>query len=374
MGIKSVALIEHVGGYGGMDYYDYGLAYGLGLNNITVSYHTCNETNMRIFNNVDTNYTFGNLWKKNKVFRFILFFRGYLKSFYFAKNKKIQLVHLHFFHFTFRHFILMFLSRLFSFKVIITVHDIFSFFNISNRFSEYFILKWADGIIVHNQASLNDLMGKHPNLSRINVIHHGNYLPFINKIDKKYNNSEHLKILFFGQIKEIKGLDILLEALKIANENNVKIHLTIAGKPSRTDFDKYAKLIDDYSLIENITLILRYIDDSEIQKLYEKSDLIVLPYKMISQSGVLLLSMSYGLPALTSDLPAFTEIITDNSTGFTFETGNPQSLANKLIDINNNRSLLQKITVNSNKLIESKFDWKRIGEKTKKFYEEIVNK
>ena len=73
-------------------------------------------------------------------------------------------------------------------------------------------------------------------------------------------------------------------------------------------------------------------------------------------------------------LPAFTEIITDNSTGFTFETGNPQSLANKLIDINNNRSLLQKITVNSNKLIESKFDWKRIGEKTKKFYEEIVNK
>ena len=74
MGIKSVALIEHVGGYGGMDYYDYGLAYGLGLNNITVSYHTCNETNMRIFNNVDTNYTFGNLWKKNKVFRFILFY------------------------------------------------------------------------------------------------------------------------------------------------------------------------------------------------------------------------------------------------------------------------------------------------------------
>ena len=61
MEIMKIALVEHVGGHGGMDYYDYGLAYGLGSNNISVSYHTSNETNMRIFDNVHTYYTFGNL-------------------------------------------------------------------------------------------------------------------------------------------------------------------------------------------------------------------------------------------------------------------------------------------------------------------------
>lgn len=373
MEISDIAIIEHVGGHGGMDYYDYGLAYGLGANKIAVNYHTCNETNIRKFDNVETYHTFGNLWKKNKVLRMILLLKGYLKSFFSAKKNKVQVVHLHFFNFTVQNFILIFFTKFFPFKTIVTVHDVFSFFNMSNRVSENYILKWADGIIVHNQASLNDLKSKHSNLSEITIIPHGNYLPFINKIKDLQNNSETLKILFFGQIKEVKGLEILLEALKIAVEKNKKIHLTIAGKPSRTDFKKYTELIDDLCLKENVTAVLRYIDDPEIEKFYKNSDLIVLPYKMISQSGVLLLSMSYGLPVLTSDLPAFTEIISDNNTGFTFESENSKSLANKLIEIYDNRDLLYKVSVNSNRLIKEEFDWRYIGKKTKEFYQHTIN-
>ena len=118
---------------------------------------------------------------------------------------------------------------------------------------------------------------------------------------------------------------------------------------------------------ENVTTILRYIDDNEIQAIFENSDLVILPYRMISQSGVLLLSMSYGLPVLTSNLPAFTEIITDNYTGFTFETESPESLANKLIEIHYNRKLLDRVTNNSIELINREFDWRNIGKKTKNF-------
>jgi glycosyltransferase involved in cell wall biosynthesis len=185
--------------------------------------------------------------------------------------------------------------------------------------------------------------------------------------------SENLKILFFGQIKEVKGLEILLKALKIAVAKNKKILLTIAGKPSKTNFKKYTELIHELFLEDNVTAVLRYIDDSEIEELYKNSDLIVLPYKMISQSGVLLLSMSYGLPVLTSDLPAFTEIISDNNTGFIFESENSESLANKLIEIYDNRDLLYKVSLNSNKLIHQEFDWRLIGKKTKSFYQKTLN-
>lgn len=374
MEISDIAIIEHVGGHGGMDYYDYGLAYGLGKNKVLVKYHSCNETKKRDFDNVDTHHTFGNLWKKIKVLRIILLFQGYLKSFLISKKNKVQVVHLHFFDFTFRNLILIFFAKFFPFKTIVTIHDVFSFFNMSNRVSEYYILKWADGIIVHNQASFNDLKSKHSNLSKVTIIPHGNYLPFINKIEEPKRISQKLKILFFGQIKEVKGLEILLKALKIAVETNKKIHLTIAGKPNKTNFKKYTELIDELCLEDNVTAVLRYIDDPEIEALYKNSDLIVLPYKMISQSGVLLLSMSYGLPVLTSDLPAFTEIISDNNTGFIFESENSESLANKLIEIHDNRNLLFKVTLNSNMLIQKEFDWRLIGKKTKEFYQHTLNK
>ena len=52
MEISDIAIIEHVGGHGGMDYYDYGLAYGLGVNKVSVKYHTCYETKTRNFDNV----------------------------------------------------------------------------------------------------------------------------------------------------------------------------------------------------------------------------------------------------------------------------------------------------------------------------------
>ena len=184
MEIRAISIIEHVGGHGGMDYYDYGLAYGLGVNKVSVKYHTCNETKTRNFNNVETHHTFGNLWKKNKVHRIILFLKGYLFSFFIAKKSKIKVVHLHFFNFTIQNLALIFFTKLFPFKTIVTIHDVFSFFNMSNRISEYYILKLADGIIVHNQASFKDLKSKHSHLSEITIIPHGNYLPFINKIEK----------------------------------------------------------------------------------------------------------------------------------------------------------------------------------------------
>ena len=79
----------------------------------------------------------------------------------------------------------------------------FFLFNMSNRFSENFILKLADGIIVHNQTSFKDLKFKHPNISNLTVIPHGNYLPFVNQISKIHNNFEPLRT-FLVKLKKLK--------------------------------------------------------------------------------------------------------------------------------------------------------------------------
>ena len=204
MEISDISIIEHVGGYGGMDYYDYGLAYGLGVNKVLVNYHTCIETKKRDFDNVDTHHTFGNLWEKIKVLRIILLFQGYLKSFLISKKNKVQVVHLHFFDFTFRNLILIFFAKFFPFKTIVTIHDVFSFFNMSNRVSEYYILKWADGIIVHNQASFNDLKSKIiQTISKSSLIS-GKYRARLQKM--RGVNFDNVDTVYFGENVTIDGI------------------------------------------------------------------------------------------------------------------------------------------------------------------------
>ena len=362
-----------------MDYYDYGLAYGLALNGLVVDYHTCNQTKLRDFENVHTYFTFANIWDKNKWLKILLFFRLYLKAFFLAKKGGLQIVHLHIFDFTMRNLILVVFSKLFSFKLVLTVHDVVSFFGRSHRLSEKYILKWVDGVIVHNQSAYIDLKKRHTSNNILNrkdlaIIPHGNYLPFIEATEDFPKKAESLKILFFGQIKSVKGIEILLEALNIVIRKKHNIHLTIAGKPNKVDFELYSQLIKDLGIGKNVTTILRYISDDEIDDFYRTNDLVVLPYKIISQSGVLLLSMSYGLPVLTSDLPAFTEVIKDNINGFIFETEKPESLADKLVEISENRDLLNYVRLNSNKLIREEYDWGRIGTKTMKYYDQILNR
>ena len=91
-----VALIDPVGGHGGRDYYDYGLAHGLG-SHTRVSYYTCAKINIRNYENVQTYDVFGTLWDKKGIFKFFHFFKGYYKAFKSATLNKSEVFHLQFF-------------------------------------------------------------------------------------------------------------------------------------------------------------------------------------------------------------------------------------------------------------------------------------
>ena len=115
----------------------------------------------------------------------------------------------------------------------------------------------------------------------------------------------------------------------------------------------------------------KFIDHRDINSYYAAADLVVLPYKRIYQSGVLMMSMSYERAVLVSDLPPLTDIVTDKETGFIFKSEDPQSLATKLNDILSNLDILDTVRHNGVKLIKTKYDWKHIGMQTKRVYQSI---
>lgn len=364
----NVSIVDPVGGHGGMDYYDYGLAQGLGSNNLDVCYYTCDKTHIRFYKNVQTNTVFANVWEKKGVFKLFVFLNAYIKAFKSSKENNSELLHFQFFGLGKINLLVLVLAYFFEQKKVVTLHDIESFHKGRSKLVQNLCLKLIDGIIVHNQFSKREFEKKFKFQGPISIIPHGNYLPFV-KMQKLNISSKKINILFFGQIKEVKGIDVLLDAMQKVVKKSNQYHLTIAGRPWKTDVKHYEQKINEMGLTNHITTNFKYIKDKNLDQLFKEASIIVMPYKKIYQSGVLLLSLSYGRTVITSDLPSFKELISDGKNGFLFETGNSTSLSNCILKLNH--ELILNATKNSKILISNDYDWIKIGCKTLKFYQTL---
>lgn len=368
--IDKISVIDPVGGHGGMEYYDYGLCLGLKAARCEPYYFTCNDTKPLKEEEIITHFVFGNIWQKSKLGKLLYLILGYLKAFIISKRNKIQVVHFQLFHLGFQNVMVLWIAKnMFGLNIVVTLHDIDSFRGHNSSWLQKRAFNLVDEFIVHNKFSYQQLVAKLNNGNNVSIVPHGDYLNFVSCLPYSSKLNSKFKLLFFGQIKEVKGLEVLLKAIHILNKNISDVSLTIAGKPWGTDKEKYLNLIDEYKLKNNIVTNFNYIPNEEVASYFKACDLVVLPYKKIYQSGVLLLTMSYGRAALCSDLDAFKEIIEDNKSGYLFKSEDEQDLANKLLEIYKNKSNIAVVRDNANQLLKTTYNWNTIGALTKTIYD-----
>jgi len=363
-----ISIIDHVGEKAGMDYYSSSLAKGF-IN----QKHRC--TIYSNFIGIESNkitykvYYEGHT-KKNTLVQLYRFITATIKSSYNSHKEQTDLIILHLFSANIITLILMLIPKIFSLKIAVISHDISSFVDNDNTLIQNLIYNTlSDHIIVHNQFSYDELVKniKLNNPKKVNIIKHGGYLDHIGEKPDKATVRKNLGleiygkyILFFGQIKNVKGLDILLEAM---NTLPTDIKLIIAGKPWKADFSKYDKLIEKYNLEKRIIKIIRFIEDEEREKLFFAADVNVLPYRIIYQSGVLLMAMSHGLPVIASNLPANKEIIDHGRNGLLFESNNSISLSDNIIKFFKNKSEQANMSANALNTIQDEYNWNEIAKK-----------
>ena len=379
---RKVAIIDTLGAHGGaFHYYTFGQSIGLINNGVDVSLYTNNETANPKISGVKFFAFYKNIFKsKFRVISGIKWIIGTILSVFHARFSGISIFHFHIFYTNILVlFNLLFVKILFG-KVVLTVHDVSSFSNSSNSsVIGKLVYKLTDRIITHNEFSKSEIINMNANLSScISIVPHGNYTPFINIQYDKEKSKEQLGIpnnrrilLFFGMIKKVKGLEVLLSALKGVIKQNPDILLVIAGKPWENDFSAYQKIIDENNLSEYILLHAKFIPQEDVEHYYCASDLVVLPYKKIYQSGVLMMALSYERPVLVSDLPPLKEIISDNENGFLFKTENVSDLSAKLNSILGNEELMEQVKTKGTELINTKYDWGEIGKQTKQAYQSL---
>ena len=381
---KSVALIEPVGGHGGMDYYDLGLCQGLLNDGWEVGWYTCSQTAEPTLKSVGFYPVYKGIWgKANKYLRAGRYLTGSLSALNKASSSGEKIVHFHFFHGAMEELMLLMLAKLYGRKVVVTVHDVESFAGTgapaSGAVSK--IYGMADKFIVHNEVSRRELiqaLGADP--SKISVIPHGNYLSSIHGVPSSAEAKETLGIqphqkvvLFFGQIKEVKGVDLLLEAMPSVAAEIPEVVLVVAGRPWKNDFAQYQEQIDRLNLNDRVRLHIRFIPDDEVSTFYAAADVVVLPYRRIYQSGVVLLAMSYGKAVLVSDLPGMTEIVTGGQNGYTFPTGDAAALGTSLISILKNDEARDAAAKQGLDYVSTHHDWNQIGRATGDVYQSLLS-
>lgn len=162
-----------------------------------------------------------------------------------------------------------------------------------------------------------------------------------------------------------------MKSLKKVVEQHKDVRLLIAGKIWKNDFSKYQKIIDEQKLNDYCILHTKFIPQSLVKHYYAASDLVVLPYKRIYQSGVLMMTLSYEKPVLVSDLPPLTEVINDKVNGYVFKSEDSENLAHKLNEIFSEHEKLSNISNQGFKEVKEKFDWNSVGYLTAKAYGSI---
>ena len=190
-----------------------------------------------------------------------------------------------------------------------------------------FFLKKTDGFIVMSDAVLSDLISLKPNAKYLRI-DHPVYTHFGEKIHQKLAqqklnlSSDKKTLLFFGLIRDYKGLDLLLEAF---NSLDSSYQLVIAGEVYGS-FEKYDSLIQNSPNKSRIHLNNRYINDNEVATFFSAADVCILPYKSATQSGITAISNHFHLPIIATNVGGLKETIHQQKTGLIVENPNSNEI------------------------------------------------
>lgn len=224
-------------------------------------------------------------------------------------------------------------------KVVLTVHEILPHKPfLGGQIDKKMINKMydkADKLLVHTYSLKKDIVELfyQPSEKIENIPHPYFNLPKssidVNTLKIKYKVPKDKKvILFFGTIRENKGLDILLDAMKYLKNEYFLLITGERGGVSEKPTKYYKDLITKNDLNSVVNWVEKYITNEEAAEVFKVVDAVILPYKKSfhAQSGVLNLAINYKKPCVVSDVGGIGETVKRYELGVVVEPENVEAL------------------------------------------------
>lgn len=229
------------------------------------------------------------------------------------------------------------------------------------------IYERMDGLIFHTQHSLDSFRPLFPNVkAQTRIIPLGEY-GFLQGSAPAESRPGGPVILFFGNVRHYKGLDVLIRALAEVKKAVPGAVLRVAGQWF-VPFQDYEDLIARLGLQSSVEFERGFIPDEEVPQLFAPAGVVALPYRDIDQSAVLLLAMALGKPIVASRVGGMAEILRHGQTALLVPPEDPAALAEALIRLLRDPLWAAQLGRNAQEEVRARFSWERIAEQTESFY------
>lgn len=253
----------------------------------------------------------------------------------------------------------------------ITPHEKHFFDNLLTRY----FTKSCNGFVTMSRAVLNDLKRFRAEAPMIYTPHplydiFGKIVTRENALNRLNLSDQYRYLLFFGFIRDYKGLDWLLEAFGAEKLRKFPVKLIIAGE-FYTSSEKYLQLIKEKNLTDNVILRTDFIPDQDVANYFGAADMVVQPYKSATQSGVTQIAFHYNKPMLVTNVGGLGEIIPHGKVGYVVNPG-PEAITEAIYDFYKND---RNVFFTSNVVAEKeKFSWGTMVETIEIVFNKILKK
>ncbi|MGN1152112.1 MAG: glycosyltransferase [Lachnospiraceae bacterium] len=222
--------------------------------------------------------------------------------------------------------------------ILFTCHNVFPHERFPmDRFLSRLVLRRGSGYIVQSHLDEADLLTVNPGAKYV-VTPHPTYNAFKMQDMSREEARKLLDVdeqtpmlLFFGFVREYKGLKYLLDAMKKIKTKMPETQLWVVGDFGE-DKEQYLKQIQDNDIRDQINLVEGYIPDKEVEKYFAAADLVVLPYISATQSGIVQIAYGFEKPVVVTDVGGLPDVVQDHKTGYVVPKENADAIADAVTD------------------------------------------
>jgi len=226
-----------------------------------------------------------------------------------------------------------------------------------------------DLVLVHGEQARSEFSELWPNV-RTAVIPHGDERIFA---DEPPPPSPEERILFFGEWRKVKGLPALMDAFDELAARRPSVRLTIAGKPSPADTDPDSVKRWAAHHGDRVKVIDRYVPLEDVPAVFGEARVVVTPYIVGYQSGVVHLAMTMGRAVVATDVGDLGSAVVDGVTGRVVPPGDTSALSSALEELTADPELAARLGTEGRRQMFERSGWETVAEQADRALAQVLN-
>jgi len=288
-------------------------------------------------------------------------------SFYILRKIRPTIVHS---HSADMGFVVSIACRFYKLPIVDAVHGLtFSDpqHSIFKRYSEIFFLKCSNFRAIMSEDGYGKEMFSKYGLK--NFVYIPNGVDLLDFSRKHTTPNKKIRILFIGRLERQKGLNYLIDAIRILIKKSTDFEVRLVGDGSELT---YLKLLVDKYALGSFVKFNGKVSHKQTLDYYYTSDIVVLPSIWEGFPLTVLEAWGARLPVVVTNVGGISKICNNNENALIIPPRSPKEITNALFALINDSGLRKRLGENGRILVEEKYGWEKIAKKVEKIYEEVI--